>query len=152
MSAKLHFEDLAPGRKFESGTLTVTADMIRRFAGDFDPQPFHLDADAARGTLFGELVASGWHTAALTMRLIVESLPFAGGVIGAGAEVAWPKPLRAGETIRLDIEILELRASKSKPHLGFAKTRVTTLAADGSAVQTMTANLVVPRRDPAAGA
>jgi len=141
----LAFEDFAVGQTFESGTLVVDADMVRDFAGQFDPQPFHLDADAAKDSFFGTLVASGWHTASLSMRLLVQTLPIAGGVVGAGAQVAWPKALVAGETICLKIEVVELRASKSKPHLGFVKIRATTSDRTGP-VQIMTADLVAPRR------
>jgi acyl dehydratase len=140
----LCFEDFAVGQTFESGPLAVDADMIRDFAGQFDPQPFHLDEAAAKDSFFGTLVASGWHTASLTMRLLVQTLPIAGGVVGAGAQVAWPKALAAGETIRLTVEVIELRASKSKPHLGFVKIRATTSDRTGP-VQIMTADLVAPR-------
>ncbi len=140
-----HFEDFAVGQTFASGALTVDAAMIRDFARQFDPQPFHLDEAAAADSFFGTLVASGWHTASLTMRLLVETLPIAGGVVGAGVQLAWPKPLAAGETIRLAIEVAETRASKSKPHLGLVKIRVTTSDSTGP-VQTMTADLVAPRR------
>lgn len=141
----LNFEDFAVGQTFESGTLAVDADMVRDFAAQFDPQPFHLDANAAKDSFFGTLVASGWHTASLSMRLLVQSLPISGGVVGAGAQVAWPKALVAGETISLKIDVVELRASKSKPHLGFVKIRATTSDRTGP-VQIMTADLVAPRR------
>jgi acyl dehydratase len=142
---KQHFEDFAVGQNFASDTLTVDAQMIRDFASQFDPQPFHLDEAAAAASFFGRLVASGWHTAALTMRLLVQTLPIAGGVIGAGAQIAWPKPLAAGETIRVEIEVLEMRVSKSKLHLGFVKIRVVTSDRTGP-VQIMAADLVAPRR------
>ncbi len=140
-----HFEDFAVGQTFASNALTVDAAMIRDFARQFDPQPFHLDAAAAADSFFGTLVASGWHTASLTMRLLVETLPIAGGVVGAGVQLAWPKPLVAGETIRVAIEVVETRASKSKPHLGLVKIRATTSDSTGP-VQIMTADLVAPRR------
>lgn len=140
-----HFEDFAVGQTFASSTLTVDEAMIRDFARQFDPQPFHLDAAAAADSFFGTLVASGWHTASLTMRLLVETLPIAGGVVGAGVQLAWPKPLAAGETIRVAIEVVEIRASKSKPHLGLVKIRATTSDSTGP-VQIMTADLVAPRR------
>ncbi len=140
-----HFEDFAVGQSFASTALTVDAAMIREFARQFDPQPFHLDEAAAADSFFGTLVASGWHTASLTMRLLVETLPIAGGVVGAGVQLAWPKPLVAGETIRVAIEVVEIRASKSKPHLGLVKIRATTSDSTGP-VQIMTADLVAPRR------
>ena len=140
-----HFEDFAVGQSFASNMLTIDEAMIRDFARQFDPQPFHLDAAAAADSFFGTLVASGWHTASLTMRLLVETLPIAGGVVGAGVQLAWPKPLVAGETIRVAIEVVEIRASKSKPHLGLVKIRATTSDSSGP-VQIMTADLVAPRR------
>jgi acyl dehydratase len=140
-----HFEDFAVGQSFASTALTVDAAMIREFARQFDPQPFHLDEAAAADSFFGTLVASGWHTASMTMRLLVETLPIAGGVVGAGVQLAWPKPLVAGETIRVAIEVVETRASKSKPHLGLVKIRATTSDSTGP-VQIMTADLVAPRR------
>jgi len=93
----LYFDDLAVGDRFSSGTCEVSAEDIKRFAGEFDPQPFHLDDAAARKTMFGGLAASGWHTAAITMRLLVEGgVPIAGGLVGAGGEIKWPKPTRPG--------------------------------------------------------
>ncbi|ACA14635.1 MaoC domain protein dehydratase [Methylobacterium sp. 4-46] len=144
----LYFEDLAAGQIHRSAELTVTAEAITRFAAEFDPQPFHLDEAAAAASFFQGLAASGWHTAALTMRLLVEGgLPLAGGIIGAGMdELRWPRPLRPGETIRLESEVLELRASRSRPRQGLAKVRTTTLNQDGAPVQVLVANLVVQRR------
>ncbi|MBY0296063.1 MAG: MaoC family dehydratase [Methylobacterium sp.] len=146
----LYFEDLAPGQVHRSGELAVTAEAIKRFAAEYDPQPFHLDEARAAASFFGGLAASGWHTAALTMRLLVESgLPLAGGIIGAGMdELRWPRPLRPGDTIRLESEVLELRPSRSRPMQGLAKVRTTTLNQDGAPVQVLVANLVVMRREP----
>ena len=99
----LYFEDLRVGQRFVSGTHLMDEEQIREFAAHFDPQPFHLDAEAAKTTLFGGLVASGWHTAAVTMRLQVQSgLPLAGGIVGAGAEVKWPSPVRPRTSGRFD--------------------------------------------------
>jgi acyl dehydratase len=141
-------EDFAPGQKFGSGRLRVEAERVKRFAADFDPQPFHLDEDAARRSLFGGLVASGWHTAAMTMRLLVESeLRPAGGIIGAGFdEFRWPRPVRPGDELRVEIEVLEVRPSKSRPEQGVVKVRTTTLNQNGEPVQVSVGNLVVPRR------
>ncbi|WP_407518713.1 MaoC family dehydratase [Methylobacterium oryzisoli] len=149
----LYFEDLAPGQVYRSGDLVVTAEAIKRFAAEYDPQPFHLDEERAGASFFGGLAASGWHTAALTMRLLVESgLPLAGGIIGAGMdELRWPRPLRPGDTIRLESEVLELRPSRSRPMQGLAKVRTTTLTQDGAPVQVLVANLVVMRREPGTG-
>ncbi|BAQ47019.1 MULTISPECIES: MaoC family dehydratase [Methylobacterium] len=148
MARELYLDDLAAGQVYRSGETTVSEAEIVRFAGEFDPQPFHLDAEAARATFFGGLAASGWHTAALTMRLLVDSeMRIAGGIIGAGMdEVRWPKPLRPGDTIRLESEVLEVRPSRSRPSQGLAKVRTTTLNQHGEAVQVLVANLLVVRR------
>jgi acyl dehydratase len=125
----------------------VTAREITDFAAQFDPQPFHLDNAAARGTLFGGLVASGWHTAALTMRLLVDGFPVAGGIVGLGVdELRWPAPLRAPDVLHAEIEVLEARPSRSRPDSGLVKLRVTTRRQDGQAVQVTVPNLIVPRR------
>lgn len=114
---ELFLEDLAVGQTFGSGRLQIDAEDIKRFATDFDPQPFHLDEQAARETIFRGLAASGWHTAALTMRLLVESeFNPAGGLVGASMdELRWPRPVRPGDGLRIVIEILEIRPSKSRP-------------------------------------
>ena len=141
---------MAPGRAFDlPGELTVDADAIRAYAAQFDPQPFHLDEAAARDSVFGGLAASGWHTAGLTMRLLVDGLPIAGGLIGAGMEIAWPQPTRPGDRLRVGIEVLEARASRSKPTQGIAKIRVTTRNQAGEALQLMTSTMLVRVRDPA---
>lgn len=148
MTRELYLDDLAAGQVYRSGETTVSEAEIVRFAGEFDPQPFHLDAEAARATFFGGLAASGWHTAALTMRLLVDSeMRIAGGIVGAGMdEVRWPKPLRPGDTIRLESEVLEVRPSRSRPSQGLAKVRTTTLNQHGEAVQVLVANLLMVRR------
>lgn len=144
----LYLEDLEAGQKFGSGTLRVTTDEIKAFARQFDPQPFHLDDEAALGTFFKGLAASGWHTAALTMRLLVEGeLSIAGGIIGAGSdEFRWPRPVRPGDELRAESEILEVRPSKSRPEQGLVKVRTTTLNQRGETVQIFTASLIVSRR------
>ena len=143
-----YLEDFSAGQKFESGRLRVERDRIKSFAAEFDPQPFHLDEDAAKRSLFGGLAASGWHTAAMTMKLLVESdLKPAGGILGAGFdEFRWPKPVRPGDELHLDIEVLETRASKSRPDQGVIKVRTTTLNQDNEPVQISVGNLIVPRR------
>ena len=144
----LYLDDLAAGQVYGSGRLTVTAAEITAFAAQYDPQPFHLDDAAARGTLFGGLAASGWHTAALTMRLLVggEFRP-AGGIIGGGMdELRLPRPLRPGDTLRLETEVMEVRPSRSKPQQGLVKARTTTFNQDNEPVQVLVANLIVPRR------
>jgi len=144
----MHLEDFAAGQKFRSGTAQVDVESIKRFAAEFDPQPFHLDEEAGRASLFGGLVASGWHTAALTMKLIVGSeLKIAGGSIGAGVEqMQWPRPVRPGETLHLVSEVLEVRPSKSRPDRGIVKIKTTTLNQEDRPVMVMVSNLIVPRR------
>ncbi|HMD24683.1 MAG TPA: MaoC family dehydratase, partial [Streptosporangiaceae bacterium] len=122
---------------------------ITEFAARYDPQPFHLDDAAAKVTLFRGLVASGWHTAAMTMPMIIASVPIAGGIIGSGGELAWPRPTRPGDTLHVETEILKITPSRSKPDRGTAIVRCSTLNQHGEAVQTFTPKLVVPRR-PAA--
>ncbi len=148
MTEPHYLDDLAVGQKFGSGRRTLDLDAIRSFAAEFDPQPFHLDEAAAQATLFRGLAASGWHTAAMTMRLLVDSeFRPAGGVIGAGLEeLRWPRPARPGDELRLETEVLEVRPSKSRPEQGIVKLRVTTLNQDDEALQVYVANLVVQRR------
>src|SRR3954468_14589349 len=143
-----YLEDFAVGQKFGSATLRVEEERVKRFAAEFDPQPFHLDDAAARATLFGGLAASGWHTAAVTMRLLVESeLKPAGGIVGAGFdEFRWPRPVRPGDELRLESEVLDVRSSASRPNQGLIKVRTTTLNQSDEPVQILVANLVVLRR------
>jgi len=142
----LFVDDLRVGQQFESGTHQLNADQIRTFARQFDPQPFHLDAEAAKQSLFEGLVASGWHTAAIAMRLLVESVPIAGGLIGAGAEISWPKPTRPESMLHLATEILELKTSRSRPDRGIATVRSQVINQDGDILQVVVSKLVVPRR------
>ncbi len=143
----LYLEDLEIGQRFTSGSHRVDEAQIIAFARQFDPQPFHLDPGAARHLFFGELVASGWHTAAITMRLLVESgLPIAGGLIGAGAEVNWPNPTRPGDVLHLEIEVIDVRPSRSRPERGMATIRSETRNERNEVVQILTAKIVVPRR------
>ncbi|HEX3060859.1 MAG TPA: MaoC family dehydratase [Usitatibacter sp.] len=143
-----YLEDFAVGQKYQTASLTVTPGDIKAFASQFDPQVFHLDEEAAKKTFFGGLAASGWHTAALTMRLLVQGeLKPAGGIIGAGfEEFRWPKPVRPGDVLRVESEILDVRESKSRPTQGIIKVRTTTLNQDGEPVQVFVGSLVVPRR------
>jgi acyl dehydratase len=143
----LYFEDLAIGQKFHTGTRSVDAEEIVEFASKYDPQPFHIDAEAAKASLFGGLAASGWHSAAMMMRLIVDSeFRPAGGIIGGGGELAWLKPVRPGDELRVESELLELRESRSRPRHGIVKVRLTMLNQHGEAVQTFTPTLLVERR------
>jgi acyl dehydratase len=137
--------------RFVAGPLRIEAEEITAFAARYDPQPFHLDDEAVRRTLFGGLAASGWHTAALSMRLITEALPLAGGVIGTGGEVQWPRPTRPGDELRVECEVIGVQPSRSRPGEGWATVRTTTLNQTGEPVQVLTARLLVPRR-PAFGA
>jgi acyl dehydratase len=145
---KRYLEDFTVGQTFGSGRVRVERERIKTFAAEFDPQPFHLDEKAAHNTIFRGLAASGLHTAALTMRLLVESeFKPAGGIVGAGVEkLRWPLPVRPGDELRLESEILATRPSKSHPRLGLIKVRTTTLNQNDEAVQVFVVNLIVPRR------
>jgi acyl dehydratase len=144
----LYLEDFAVGQKYGSGKLRVDAAAIKAFAAAFDPQPFHLDEAAARDSFFTGLAASGWHTAALTMRLLVESsLRPAGGIIGAWAdELKWPRPVRPGDELEVESDVLEVRPSRTRPGQGFVKVRATTLNQQREPVQVVVMNLMVLSR------
>jgi acyl dehydratase len=146
--APMYLDDLSVGQTFHSGSVTVELERIKAFAADFDPQPFHLDEAAAGRSLFGRLVASGWQTAAMTMRLMVDSdFKVAGGLIGMGVEaIRWPRPVYPGDVLRVESEILEVRPSQSNPERGVVRVRNTTLNQDGEPVMIQTATLIVPRR------
>ena len=149
-TSKLYLDDLHVGYRHTSGTYTIDEAEIKAFAHQFDPQPFHLDDAAAKGSPFRGLAASGWHTAAITMRLQVDSgPPLAGGIIGSGGEIDWPRPTRPGDTLRVESEVLEVTPSKSRPDRGMITLRSRTLNQRDEAVQTLTVKLIVPRR-PAA--
>jgi len=143
-----YLEDFVVGQIFSSGQLRVNKEAIIAFAGQFDPQPFHLDEEAARKSVFGGLAASGWHTAALTMRLLVESeFRPADGILGVGFdELSWPRPVRPGDELHTKSEVLDVRPSKSRPDRGLIRVRTTTFNQNGEAVQIFTGNLIVPRR------
>jgi acyl dehydratase len=144
----LYLEDFAAGQKYESGRLRVDAAAIKAFAARFDPQPFHLDEEAARASFFGGLAASGWHTAAVTMRLLVEStFRPAGGIIGTWADqLKWPRAVRPGDELQVEAEVLEVRPSRTRPEQGFVKCRTTTLNQNGEPVQVLVMNLLVLAR------
>ena len=144
-----YLEDFSPGQTYGGDSrLRVEVDRVKAFASEFDPQAFHLDEKAAAASLFKGLAASGWHTAALTMRLLVESdLKPAGGIVGAGFdELRWPLPVRPGDELRVESEILEVRSLKSRADMGIVKVKTTTLNQRGEAVQVSVGNLFVPRR------
>jgi acyl dehydratase len=148
-----YLEDFEAGQTFQSGRIRIDADRIKSFAAEFDPQPFHLDETAATDSIFRSLAASGWHTAAITMRLLVEGdLKPAGGIVGAGFdEFRWPRPVRPGDELRVESEVLEVRASKSRPDQGALKVRTTTLNQNNEAVQVFVGNLIVLRRPASSG-
>ena len=150
--AEQYLEDYAVGQVFNSGRLQVDKDQIFAFARQFDPQPYHLDEEAARQSPFRGLAASGWHTAALTMRLMVDGeFKPAGGILGVGFdELSWPRAVRPGDELRAQSEILEVRPSKSRPDRGLIRVRTTTLNQNDEAVMMFTGNLLVPKRPPAA--
>ena len=143
----LYLDDLQVGRRFRSGAHALDEQQIKAFAAQFDPQPFHLDEKAARGTVFGGLAASGWHTAAITMRLLVTGgLPIAGGIVGRGGELGWPRPTRPGDVLRVESEVVEVVPSRSQPDRGTVTVRSETLNQRDEVVQTTTMKLLVPRR------
>jgi acyl dehydratase len=143
----LYLDDLQVGQRFTSRTHRVDEAEIKAFASQFDPQPFHLDENAAKDSLFSGLVASGWHTAAMTMRLLVETgLPLAGGLIGAGGELSWPRPTRPGDILRVESEVQEIIPSRSRPDRGVVALRMVTRNQRDEEVQIFVAKLVVPRR------
>lgn len=144
-----YLDDLVPGQRFVGNTrIRVEADRIKSFAAEFDPQPFHLDEQAANGSIFQGLAASGWHTAAVTMRLLVDNeFKLAGGIVGAGFdELRWPLPVRPGDELRVEGEVLEIRPSKSRPQQGLLKLRTNTLNQHQEIVQVSVGNLIVLRR------
>lgn len=143
---RYYLDELTVGLTFVSGSAALTAEDVKGFAGLYDPQPFHLDEEAAEDSFFKGLAASGWHTAALTMRLLVDGgAPLQGGMIGAGVEVTWPRPTRPGDVLTVYSEVTEIRPSKTKPQQGLVFMRSETRNQNGDAVQVMTARLVVPR-------
>jgi acyl dehydratase len=144
--AGFYLEDLAVGQVFQSGGYRMEAEEIKRFAQQFDPQVFHLDEDAAAKSFFGELVASGWHTGSVTMRLLVDSGFLADGFIGSRIDVTWPRPVLPGDVLRIEAKILEVTPSKSRPERGRATVEVTTLNQRDEPVQKMTTTLLVHRR------
>lgn len=147
MEAQLYLEDIEPGLKFRSGEHRMEADEILRFAREYDPQPFHLDEVAARDSFFGGLAASGWHTAAVTMRLLTKGgAPLADGIIGAGGEISWPQATRPGDVLHVESEVLEVAPSRSRPDRGMVTLQSRTLNQKGEEVQVLTAKLVVFRK------
>jgi acyl dehydratase len=144
---ELYLEDFAVGQRFVSETHGIDADQIKLFAQRFDPQPFHLDEVAAQASFFRGLAASGWHTASITMSLLVKSgMPIAGGLIGAGGELQWPKPVRPGDVLQVESEVLEIRPSRSRPERGMITVKSVTRNQNGEEVQVLTSRMLVWRR------
>jgi acyl dehydratase len=143
-----YLEDLAVGERYPGGTATIDSASIKAFAAAFDPQPFHLDEAAAKASIFGRLVASGWHTMAVTMRLLVEGeLGSLWGLVGLGAdELRWPRPVIPGDTLSVVWEVLEVRPSASKPDRGIARLRITTRNQRNETVLTLISTILMPRR------
>lgn len=149
MQDPLYLDDLNAGMTFTGSCETLVDEAsIKAFAAQFDPQPFHLDAEAAKATMFRGLAASGWHTAAMTMQLLVkDGPPLAGGIIGGGTdEIRWPRPVRPGDRLHIECEVIEVRPSRSNPKQGIVKMKTTTLNQNGEPVQIFTGNLIVPRQ------
>ena len=142
----LHLDELTVGQRFVSGMHAIDASQVIRFASEYDPQPFHLDPAAAESSVFGELVASGWHTAAITMRLLVDGQWIAGGLIGFGGAIRWPGPTRPGDVLRVHSEVIEITPSRSRPNRGVVTLRSETRNQRGEVVQVLDAKLLVPRR------
>jgi acyl dehydratase len=145
-SACLYLEDLHVGQRFQSEPHRLDAGQIKAFAAEFDPQPFHLDEEAAKKSLFGGLAASGWHTAALTMRMLVESVPLADGLIGAELQLAWPRPTRPGMALQLFSEVVDIVPSRSKPNMSIVTMRNETRDENGEVLQLFTVKMPVFKR------
>ena len=146
MPEALYLEDLYVGQRFTSAPHRLDTKQIKRFAAEYDPQPFHLDEEAAKGSLFGGLAASGWHTAAMTMRMLVDSVPLADGLIGAELQLAWPKPTRPGMILQLFAEVVDIRPSRSKPDMAIVTMRNETRDQDGEVLQLFTVKMPVFKR------
>ncbi|RTQ31820.1 MaoC family dehydratase [Variovorax gossypii] len=149
--AKLYLEDLKVGDRFRSSEHALDVAQIKAFAQQFDPQPFHTDEEAAKNTFFGGLAASGWHTAALTMKLLVESgIPLADGIIGSGGELQWPRPTRPGDVLHVEGEVTAIVPSRSKPGRAMVTMHCQTLNQRGEVLQDFSPKLVVHARPASA--
>jgi len=145
--AELYLEDFAVGQRFLSGTHAIDAEQIKAFGARFDPQPFHLDEAAAQSSFFQGLAASGWHTASITMSLLVKSgMSIAGGLIGASCDIAWPRPTRPGDVLEVESEVLAVSPSRSRPDRGFVTLKSETKNQKGEVVQVLTSKMLVWRR------
>ncbi|MEN3929653.1 MaoC family dehydratase [Microvirga sp. W0021] len=139
-------DDLAIGQEYQSQQYQLDKEQIISFAKQFDPQPFHTDEAAAEHSFFQGLAASGWHTAAITMKLLVGSLPIGNGLIGAGVDVQWPRPTRPNDTLRVVSKIIEITPSRSKPDRGIVTVECRTLNQNDDVCQKMLTKIVVMRR------
>ncbi len=145
--AELYLEDFSVGQRFISATHQIDADQIKAFAARFDPQPFHTDEAAAQAGFFRGLAASGWHTASITMSLLVRSgMPIAGGLIGAGGEISWPRPTRPGDVLQVESEVLAVTPSRSRPERGMITVKSETKNQNGEIVQILTSRMLVWRK------
>jgi acyl dehydratase len=143
----LYLDDMNVGQRFLSGTYEMTVDRIKSFAAEYDPQPFHLDEAVAQTSVFRGLAASGWHTAAVSMRLLVTGgLPFAAGAVGLGCEIEWPRPTRPGDILQVEAEIIEIVPSRSKPNQGIVRVRNITRNQKGETVQIITTKILAFKR------
>ncbi|WP_440465664.1 MaoC family dehydratase [Pseudomonas sp. YH-1] len=142
----LYLDDLSVGDVFISETHSLNAEQIVEFASEFDPQPFHLDAEAAEDSFFRGLAASGWHTTGITMRLLVKSFPLASGVIGAGAEISWPQPTRPGDVLQVTSKIVNITPSRSKPDRGIIVVECITKNQEGNVLQRLVTKVLCFRR------
>ena len=144
---ELYLEDFTVGQRFTSAPHRLDADQIKAFAAQFDPQPFHTDEAAAQSSFFQGLAASGWHTAAITMSLLVKSgMPIAGGLIGGGGEISWPRPTRPGDVLQVESEILAVTPSRSRPERGMITVKSETRNQKGEVLQVLTSKMLVWRK------
>ena len=146
MPDRLYLDDLSVGQTFASQPHLVDTAQIKRFAAEFDPQPFHLDEAAAENSLFKGLAASGWHTAALTMRMLVESVPLEDGLVGAELSISWPKPTRPGMALQVFSEIVDITPSRSRPNMAMVTMRNETRDQQGNVLQIFTVKMPVFKR------
>src|SRR5438067_2819087 len=145
--AELYLEDFTVGQRFTSAPHRIDAEQIKAFALRFDPQPFHTDEAAADASFFRGLAASGWHTAAITMSLLVKSgMPIAGGLIGAGGEIEWPRPVRPGDVLAVESEVLAVTPSRSRPERGTITVKSVTRNQKDEIVQILTSRMLAWRR------
>jgi len=143
---RLYLDDLRIGQEFHSGEHALDAAQIVAYAREFDPQPFHLDPEAAQDSFFQGLAVSGWHTMSITMKLLVQSAPLAGGIIGAGGEIAWPRPTRPGDILRVKSTVTGITPSRSRPDRGIVLMHSLTLNQADEVLQDFKARLLVFRK------